>query len=557
MTTDRNAAIWFAADGYDPAKGVNGRRMAGESFLRGFFRHAQVDEFVSLAHGPSDARLFETMARDNGVTAPVRGVRLDQAAKIAPVGSVFYSGPNFAPECWRRAPFGATAWSICGITHTMSTKAVMEGVVNLRSAPQAEWDAVICTSRSVQTSMRFHLDLIDRHLADRFGAKLPPRPQTPVIPLGVDCDAFTVDPAAGAALRARLGIAPEDIAALVIARMTPHEKFDPLPMYLALRQAQQGMAPGTRLHLILYGRFPDDYSRKVFETGAAQLMPDVGFHTLPHDGDAARRAALSAAQMFLFPIDNLQESFGIAPVEAMAAGLPVVASDWDGLKDTVSDDVGFRIPTLGARPEHVTLTGLRYGGGTDSYIQYLSQVSAVTRIDVVAMGRAILTLAQDAGLRAKMGAAGRVRARALYDWGVVIPQMQDLFAELAQIRKSADPKAHPPVPAALVAMTPSPMALFANFPTDTLRRDDRAYVSVALEGRPGIAETLALRNYRATKREFESLPDILAVAAAIDGVGMAGATVAALAATTAQSRVRVERILLWLMKYDFVREADR
>ena len=32
-----NAAIWFTADGYDPAKkGINGRRVAGESFLRGF-----------------------------------------------------------------------------------------------------------------------------------------------------------------------------------------------------------------------------------------------------------------------------------------------------------------------------------------------------------------------------------------------------------------------------------------------------------------------------------------------------------------------------------------
>lgn len=46
-----NAAIWYAADGYDPAgKGINGRRVAGESFLRGFLAHGVMDEVVAVAH---------------------------------------------------------------------------------------------------------------------------------------------------------------------------------------------------------------------------------------------------------------------------------------------------------------------------------------------------------------------------------------------------------------------------------------------------------------------------------------------------------------------------
>ena len=50
---------------------------------------------------------------------------------------------------------------------------------------------------------------------------------------------------------------------------------------------------------------------------------------------------------FLSLVDNPQETFGLAPVEAMAAGVPVVVSDWDGYRYTVSDGVeGFLIPTL-------------------------------------------------------------------------------------------------------------------------------------------------------------------------------------------------------------------
>jgi glycosyltransferase involved in cell wall biosynthesis len=332
QSPSRNAAIWFAPDGFDPQKGVNGRRMAGDSFLRGWFRHASVEEWVALAHGPNDAQLFRTLAQTHRPGERIRVERLENARAIAPVGTMYISGPNFATEAWRRSLWGHTAYSICGITHTISTKAVMEGAWHLRASPQAEWDAVICTSRAVKAAVSLQMDLIDDFLQNRFGGKLPPRPQFPVIPLGVDCDEFQPDPIAGAALRAELGIAEADSVALVVARLSPHEKFDPLPVYLALQRAQAGT--GRRLHLILYGNVPDSYSQRVFFDPAGEVMPDVTLHHLPHEGAARRLAALSAAEMFLFPIDNLQESFGIAPVEAMAAGLPVVASDWDGIRDT-------------------------------------------------------------------------------------------------------------------------------------------------------------------------------------------------------------------------------
>lgn len=557
MTTqDRNAAIWFSADGFDPAaKGVNGRRMAGESFLRGWLRHAQVPELVSLSHGPTDAGLFDSVAREIGRDIPVRAVRLDTPQQIAPVGTVYFSGPNYAVEVWRREYHGATAWSMCGLTHTMSTKAVMQGVFDLRCAPSQAWDAVICTSTSVQKAMHFQLDLVDDFLRRRFGPKLPPRFKTPVLPLGIDCDDFTPAPQAGRDLRARLGIAADDVVALIVARMSPHEKFDPLPVYLAMAEAQKAMPAGKRLHLVLYGRYPDDYSKKVFERGAAALMPDVGFHSLPHEGPAARLAALSASDMFLFPIDNLQESFGIAPVEAMAAGLPVIATDWDGIKDTVDGEGGIRIPTLGSRPEHSALSAQRHFGGTDNYIQYLQQNSAITRVDVRAMAQAILSLARDPDLRARMGKAALARARGLFDWSVVIPQMQDLFAELGAIRLAAQRADHPLTPPTLLPVAPAPMALFSSFPTAQIKPDDRRWCIVDLDNRPSISATLALRDYLATRRIFEAETSILAVAEAVAKFGPRGATASELAIATRFHVFRVERILLWLAKYLFVEEA--
>lgn len=550
MTGPRgNAAIWFAPDGFDPAKGVNGRRMAGDSFLRGWLGNAQVEEWVALTHGPADEAAFRRLVADHRPGEAVRVARLEDARAIAPVGTMFFSGPNFATEAWRRSLWGATAYAICGMTHTMSTKAVMEGAWHLRAAPQAEWDAVICTSRAVKAALSLQLELIDGFLQSRFGGTLPPQPKLPVIPLGIEAGAFLPDPGAGAALRAELGIPAEDCVALVVARLSPHEKFDPLPVYLALQRAQKGAA--ARLHLILYGNFPDDYSRKVFVTPAAEMMPDVTLHHLPHQDAERRRAALSAADMFLFPIDNLQESFGIAPVEAMAAGLPVVASDWDGIKDTVDAASGFLIPTTGARPDHVTGTGLRYHGGTDSYIQYLSQVSAVTQIDVGQMAEAIRSLIDDPERRRRMGQAGQARVRALFDWSVVIPQMQALFAELDAIRRAADPARHPPLHPARLPVGPSPMLLFGGFPSGLLQGGQ----AFRWTGTNPLAvdRSLALRNYAATKRIFEPVAAVAAVATALEAVGMA--TAAELSGATGFPIRKVERCLIWLMKYDYAEKA--
>ena len=170
-----NAAIWYALDGYDPkSKGINGRRVAGESFLRGFFAHAGAGEFVCLTHGPGDEQHFRDLAAREGVTCPIRGARLEDPVGIAPVRVVSYPSPNYAAECWRRAPWGHAAYAICGFTHTTATKAVMQGMYDLRAAPQMPWDAVICTSQAVHASISGQMDLTDDFLKSRFGGQVPP-----------------------------------------------------------------------------------------------------------------------------------------------------------------------------------------------------------------------------------------------------------------------------------------------------------------------------------------------------------------------------------------------
>jgi hypothetical protein len=406
------------------------------------------------------------------------------------------------------------------------------------------------------------MEMAEGHLADRFpGAVLPTRPLLPVIPLGIHCGDFRRDPASGMALRDRLGIAPGDVVSATIARLDPDEKFDPFPLFLAMEAAAPDIAArGGRQHLLLCGQFRNPKWREVFEQGAARLMPSVGYHEIDGGDPALRTATLSAADIFVFPIDNVQETFGLAPVEAMAAGLPVIVSDWDGLKETVSQDAGIRIPTEMPGRGLATYLSQRHLGGTDGYLQYVGQLAALTRIDIPALTRALVALGTDAELRRRMGMAGQARARALYDWSVVIPQMQALWAEqgamLAHARQKGGRQVQSRNPAFL-PVGPAPDQMFKAYPSAPAPDEQARRLAATDTGpRPGIAETFTLRRYGDSHRLVEAPERLQALLSAFASAGAGGLTISEAALASGLSPAATARASLWLMKYHFLQEAQ-
>jgi len=552
MTRFANAAIFYASDGFRPdQKGINGRRVAGESFLNGFLKHAKVEEFVFLTKTTREIEEIKGFYQTARPTKRMRVAGFLKPQDIAPVEVVYYPAANIGAEAWRRANYGSGAWALCGLTHTTSTPAIMQGFFDLRMAPVMEWDAVICTSRAVQGSVLAQMDLIDAHIRQRFGTAPPARPMFPVIPLGIHAEQFRRNPAARAALRAQLGAAETDVVFSTIARLSPHEKFDPLPIFIAMQAAVAKLPAGVKMHVVMCGQFRHPYARKVFEEGAARLMPDVGFLLLDGAKPETPQQALSGGDVYLFMIDNIQEAFGLAPVEGMAAGLPVLASDWDGLKDTVSAEAGLRVKSRLLGPEHMANESLRMQSGVDSFVQYSAAVSAMTELDMGDMTAKIVALASNPDLRARLGQGALARAHSTYDWSVVIPQMQALWGEQAARKAAASAKAHRIAGFAL-PVAPSPSLLFGGYPSETARLGGERFVAPDRSGQPDLAEMLALRNYTALSHIFTQPERIAAVYGAVQG---GHDTVAAIAQTTQLPAMMVERTLMWLLKYDFVRRA--
>lgn len=548
-TPKHNAAIWYASDGYDPDnKGINGRRVAGASFLKGFAAHGRVEEFVSLSENQRGAKAFEAQMRALGVSQPIRGASFFNARKIAPVDVLYYPALNYASELWRRQSLGSTAYSICGITHTTATTAVMQGAVDLRLAPQMPWDAVICTSKAVLASQEAQQDMVDEYLRTRFG-NTPPRPVMPVIPLGITPKDYAHDPEARTRLRNRMSLGEKDIVISTLSRLTPFGKFDPFPLFMAMEDASQKLPKGLKLHFVACGIYTDEYSRKIFEDGAAKLMPNVSFTHLDGASAEARIEALSGADIFTFPIDNIQETFGLAPLEAMAAGLPQITTDWDGMRDTVSEDVGIRVPTRSLPAGHGAIDAWGYLTKRLSYAQYSNNISAMTEVDLPALTEAIVTLASDPIKRKAMGAAGLKRVKEQFSWKAIIPQYQDLWGELSSIRAHAETGVttlhlHPNPTA------PSPMRLFQSYPSALLPKGIAACVATGRT--PELEEMFSLRQYDRLKQPFENPTTLRRVLDCITEAGVRGAVATDVAKTLSFNPMTVERCYAWLLKYGYI-----
>lgn len=458
-----NPAIFYHPDGYETTgPKLMGRHAAGKSFLRAFLEQADNDTFFCLTESSEHAGMFANAVRDAGRSEPV--VRLSglSMARFADAGVIYFPAPPIAPFASQRSLFGHGAWSLCGVTHTLVSETAMDAVTDLLAAPIQPWDALICTSRSGRSVVENLLRGQAEYLKARLGATRFVTPQLPVIPLGLHSADFDFSEADRAAARTVIGAGPDDVVVLFMGRLSFQAKAHPLAMYQALQAARQS-AKGEVI-LVECGIHLSEQSREAFEAAARIACPAI--RTIQLDGrDAdAPRHAWAGADVFCSLADSLQETFGLTPIEAMAAGLPVVVTDWDGYRETVRHGIdGFRIGTAMPARDPVGDIAARHALKQDSYDLMCAKTAMQVSVDVMQAAQAFARLFANPDLRRTMGEAGRAHARATYDWSVVMPQYKALWAELGQIRAVEAPKL--PDAAQGWPARPDPFSAFAAWPT--------------------------------------------------------------------------------------------
>jgi glycosyltransferase involved in cell wall biosynthesis len=549
-----NAALLYQQEGFDTGRAkLMGRHAASEGFLKGFVQHAEVEALYCYTSPRDTAGHFERQVAGFGNRRDVIWLNDADAATPGHVGTLHLPDPNLVAAAWRRRSAGQRLYSITGVTHTTASAGAMDLITGLLMAPVQPWDAMVCTSQGVRDTVEQLLSQQQEYLASRFAATRFVRPRLPVIPLGVDCAAFRPDADARRAGRNALGIAPHDVAVLFLGRLSFHGKAHPLPMYLGLQRAAAELAAqgAGRLHLVQAGWFANDKIEAAMRSGAAELCPGVACHFLDGRRPDLRRLAWNAADLFTSLSDNIQETFGLTPIEAMAAGLPGVLSDWDGYRDTLRDGIdGLRVPTLMPRPGLGADLADRHAAGIDSYDFYCGSASQFVAVDAEAAAAAYQRLVGDAALRQRMGAAARQRALECFDWSVVIRRYQALWQELAEQRAAAAESAAPQPGQAAHPARMDPFTSFASYPSRVLHGSD------LVSARPGadiqrLQALLQMPLFGYMKLMAPEPHECARLLASLHKHGRCSVA-ALLAEQPGPRRGAIERGLVWLAKMDLL-----
>lgn len=502
--------------------GIKGRAVANHGFVEALIAQAPAHHITIILSSVVEIDLLRHFFGDLLESERISLVcfsELKNHLKTRPLDVLHVLGPDLYRGFALRQAFDLHC-PVTGITHSLGHAPFLEWLEsNLRLKPTAR-DRLICTTPTAQEAVM--------KMAEILGGSTVLK--TEVIPLGVHSPPTSQD----TSLRGKLKIPAESLILLYLGRFSYYTKVDLLPLLLAFRSLTQ--ITSAPVHLVLAGATGGEDYEKILQTAATEwgVKDLVRFVFNPSETD--KQALFDDADIFLAPGDNVQETFGLSVVEAMAHGLPVVASDWNGYRALVEDGkTGYLIPTMGLVECSFLsdLTPLL----TDAMTHlYLSQAVA-TRHEV--WEEKLKNLVENEKTRLEMGKAARARATAFL-WPQVIQKYLALWKNLITLPE--EKREEQPLPVL------DYLKVFGNYATQTL--SDKNRFTLTSTGREIVAGKLPLRLYAAVE-------DILQIPllGALLKMAESGVTVekALRQLTEKHPGDQVRYHLVWLCKYGMVR----
>ncbi|MER8017503.1 glycosyltransferase [Streptomyces griseoluteus] len=182
-----------------------------------------------------------------------------------------------------------------------------------------------------------------------------PEPRIAVVPNGIDLAPFRFDPERRARVRARLGIPDEAFVIGGVGRLAPGKRFDVLIGALAR------LTPDCRLLLVGGGPEEGALRRTADAAGVSDRVLFTGEVPGLPDGSAGPDLPTLTSAMDVLAAPSPEEAFGLAVVEALAAGLPVRYASCPAVEDL---------------PPEAAPGAVRVRGGADAYAAALAGVRA-------------------------------------------------------------------------------------------------------------------------------------------------------------------------------------
>ncbi len=451
--SDFPSTLFLPGDSFDTDKYLlNGRRVAGKLFAQGISANLRTNEQLTIITNSKNdhsklTSLLKPYLKENTQLIIQNGL---DTINLNRLSNLHIPGPEIPLISLIRCGLPPNSFSLTGVIHSLSSNKVIDTIRSLLTAPLYPWDSLVCTSSVGKTIIQKTLEFEHQYLERRFDTSIPfpDSVKLPIIPLATN-DPLTSKTKSREQLRSaarkELNLPQEAFIILFLGRLSWHSKAHPLPLYRAIARLSREN-PFRKIFLLECGHFYNQFIAKSFY----DLSESISSLNIRRVGgekpatDLQKSQALEAADVFVSNSDNIQETFGISVIEAMAAGLPAIVSDWDGYKDlVVNNENGFRIPTHSVSDDNNLLNriDLQYRLGIIDYDHMISIKSITTNVDEHALLKALETVLNDSNKLKQMGESARKRWKKLFTWEIVINSYRNLWSELKELREgSSTPK---------------------------------------------------------------------------------------------------------------------
>jgi glycosyltransferase involved in cell wall biosynthesis len=224
------------------------------------------------------------------------------------------------------------------------------------------------TTRIIAVSDRVRTELVEYGVA--------PAGKIAVVPLGLDLSPFLDADRLRGQFRAELGFPADDLLVGIVGRIFA-VKNHALFVDAAVRVLRD--VPNVRFVIVGDGMLRADIEAQIARAGVGGRVIITGWR---------RDLPAVYASLDLLAVTSNNEGTPFAAIEAMAAGVPVVATNVGGMPDLVRHDVtGVLVPPRDAEAMSRALTGLLLDAGRRRQLGAAARASALERFEVGRMVR--------------------------------------------------------------------------------------------------------------------------------------------------------------------------
>ncbi|MCX5713924.1 MAG: glycosyltransferase family 4 protein [Candidatus Omnitrophica bacterium] len=411
-------------------KFIYGAWVGIESFYRALLRYGSFDTYQLFVDAKSGVNaLQDSLGRAGIALGRIKIAELNalpSTLKDDDFTVFFTTIPDLSKLAYLRARYAKNNFPVCGLAFQSTSYGYLLNSCFLNNliAPILPCDSIISTRKTLSRVLRNLSGKVSGDLRNIIRVDLKYQGRLDNLPLGIDVGEYGEIPAIEA--RKKLLLPLDKVIISYFGRFSQYDKADLAGLLSVFKRL---LAAHKNVFLLLAGVDGQGGYGKQLRSLAKDLgiLPNVKF--LLGSCSSVKKHIYAGSDIFVSPADSVQESLGITVLEAMASGLPVVVSDWDGYKESVlHGQTGFRVPTYWAKDilgQAIYPFSVLQRWENEHLIQ-----SQSVAIDLNKMFEYLLLLVTNKGLRKKFGKRAKEIANREYDWRKVVPRYEQLWLKL-------------------------------------------------------------------------------------------------------------------------------